>query len=124
MMIIIKTITLYCWFRHGTRVSARTSSPDLIGRSRSPRPFDSLISVSGILGRPVPSTPRLRRACGLRPAEALAKAASRAVTVGDGALVLQAMIRIPAARIAPELLCEPPSMRTEGAGNAGCAVHP
>jgi hypothetical protein len=27
-------------------------------------------------------------------------------------------------RIAPEVLCEPPSMRTEGAGNAGCAVHP
>ena len=39
----------------------------------------------GLLDRPVPSTPRLRRACGLRRAEALAKAASRAMTSGEAA---------------------------------------
>jgi len=29
------------------------SSPGLTGRSSTPRPFDSAISASGILGRPV-----------------------------------------------------------------------
>ena len=80
--------------RSGARVrscvwSASASSP---GRHRPRRRANQYSRGSevksrghGLLGRPVPSTPRLRRACGLRRAEALAKAASRAMTSGEAA---------------------------------------
>jgi hypothetical protein len=57
--------------------------PRASGVSSTPRLVGSITDASGILDRPVPSTPRLRR--GIRspwPAEALAKAASRAMTTG------------------------------------------
>src|ERR1700692_1956175 len=52
------------------------------GVSSTPRPFGSIADVSGILGRPVPATLKLRRAFRCWGAEALAKAASRAMTAG------------------------------------------
>src|SRR5258706_9935243 len=65
------------------------SCPGLTGASSTPRLLDS-ITASGILGRPVPSAPRLRRGTrSLWPAEALAKAASRAMTVVCAAQELQ-----------------------------------
>ena len=57
------------------------SCPGLTGASSTPQLFDSSRGVSGIQDRPVPPTPRLRRGNELaRHAEALAKAASRAMT--------------------------------------------
>src|SRR6201986_5338966 len=57
------------------------SWPDLIGPSSIPETPRLIADVSGILGRPVPPTPRLRRGRRLAGhAEALTKAASRATT--------------------------------------------
>jgi hypothetical protein len=43
--------------------------------------------------------------------------------IPDSIFKSQTQLRIPAALIAPELLCEPPS-KSEGAGKAGCPPHP
>src|SRR6266576_3203138 len=82
--------------------------------------------VYGILGRPVPSAPRLRRGMrSLWPAEALAKAASRAMTSESLARSHSSDTPLHSRGVnSPEPCMNLSPFEREGAGNAGRSMRP
>jgi hypothetical protein len=96
------------------------------GVSSTPRPIDSITDVSGILGRPVPSPPRLRRAMNSLGRRSFSEGGKP----GDDSQVSNFKQRQTHFRdLAAQILLESCSLvrlplKAEGAGNTGRSMRP